>query len=190
MKEVMKTDDWSRDLTTHTGLVLHVRPARPEDEAALADFFTHVTPEDLRFRFLGGIHEVGHDRLVAMTCVDHRQTENFLALAKDRKTIIATAMLACDKTLEKGEVAISVRAEFKHKGVGWELLRHVSRYAEAKGVKTLESLESRQNLEAIEVERDQGFVAKSYPDDATLVLIQKQLRRDDSSDQSTRPTLP
>ena len=133
----MKTDDWSRDLTTRTGLTFHVRPISPEDEAALAEFFRHVTPEDLRFRFLGGVREVSHERLVAMTQIDHRQTENFLAFAEDGRLIIATAMLACDKVLEKGEVAISIRADYKHRGVGWELLRHIARYAEAKGVKTL-----------------------------------------------------
>lgn len=173
----MASDDWSRTLTTRTGLVLNVRPAQPDDEAALAEFFAHVTPEDLRFRFLGGVREVSHDRLVAMTRIDHRQTENFLAFAEDGKKIIATAMLACDDAMEKGEVAISVRAEDKGKGVGWELLRHIARYAEAKGLKTLESIESRQNHEAIELEREQGFVAESDPDDATLVLIRKQLRQ-------------
>jgi threonine dehydrogenase-like Zn-dependent dehydrogenase/GNAT superfamily N-acetyltransferase len=165
----------SRDLTTRAGLVLHVRPARPEDEAALAEFFTHVTPQDLRFRFLAGVKEVSHDRLVAMTHVDHRQTESFLAFAEDGKTVVATAMLACDASLTKGEVAISVRADYKHKGIAWELLRHVARYAEAKGVRTLESIEDRQNHEAIELEREQGFVAESYPDDAALVLIRKEL---------------
>ena len=173
----MKTDDWSRDLTTRTGLTFHVRPVRPEDEPALAEFFRHVSPQDLRFRFLGGVREVSHDRLVAMTHIDHRQTENFLAFAEDGKSVIATAMLACDDTLEKGEVAISIRAEDKHRGVGWELLRHIARFAEAKGVKTLESIESRQNHEAIELEREQGFATEPYPDDTALVLIRKKLRQ-------------
>lgn len=170
-------DDWSCDLLTRSGLVLHVRPVVPEDEAALADFFAHVTPQDLRFRFLGGVREVSHERLVAMTHVDHRLTENFLACTDGGRTIAATAMLACDDKLEKGEVAISVRADYKHKGVAWELLRHVARYAEAKGLKALEAIESRANHEAIELEREQGFVAEYYPDDATLVLIRKEFRK-------------
>jgi GNAT superfamily N-acetyltransferase len=165
---------WSSDLTTRAGLLLHVRPVRPDDEAPLAHFFAHVTPKDLRFRFLGGVREVSHERLVAMTHVDHRLTENFLALA-DGKIIVATAMLACDASMDKAEVAISVRADYKHKGVAWELLRHVARYAQAKGIKALESIESRENLEAIELEREQGFVAESYPDDPALMLIRKQL---------------
>jgi N-acetylglutamate synthase-like GNAT family acetyltransferase len=169
-----KAEDGAVDLTTRTGLKFHVRPAHPDDEKALADFFRHVTPEDLRFRFLGGLREVSHERLVEMTNVNHRRTENLLAFAEDG-TIIATAMLACDAGLEKGEVAISVRAEYKHRGVGWEMLRHVARHAQAKGVQTLEAIESRQNHDAIELELEQGFVAESYPGDATLVLIRKHL---------------
>ncbi len=173
-REAAAADNWSVDLATRTGLVLHVRPVRPDDEAALADFFAHVTPQDLRFRFLGGVREVSHERLVAMTQVDHRLTENFLALV-DGKTIAATAMLAREPSQDRAEVAISVRADYKHRGVAWELLRHVVRYAQAKGVTVLESLESRENHEAIELEREQGFVAATYPDDPTLVLIRKEL---------------
>ncbi|MBB5041453.1 threonine dehydrogenase-like Zn-dependent dehydrogenase/GNAT superfamily N-acetyltransferase [Shinella fusca] len=170
-------DVWSCDLATRTGLVLHVRPVRPEDEAPLADFFTHVAPEDLRFRFLGGVREVSHERLVAMTRVDHRTTENFLAFAGEGRTMVATAMVAFDPSMEKAEVAISVRREDKHKGVAWEMLRHVARYAQARGAAYLESVESRENHEAIELEREQGFVAVPYDEDPTLVLIRKDLRR-------------
>ena len=170
-------DDWRYDLVTRAGVVLHVRPANPDDEALLEEFFAHVTPEDLRFRFLGGMREVSHERLLAMTHVDHELTENFLALADGGKPIIATAMVAFDRSMTKAEVAISVRADYKHKGVAWELLRHVARYAEARGVMALESIESRENHEAIELEREQGFVAVTYPDDPTLLLIRKELRR-------------
>lgn len=172
----MSTDDWSRELTTRTGFRFSVRPARPDDEAALAEFFTHVTLDDLRFRFLSTVKQVSADQLAAMTQFDHHRTENFLAFADGSPAVIATAMLACDDALEVGEVAIAIRAEDKNKGVGWELLRHITRYAEAKGVKSLESLESRANHQAIALEKELGFVAQPYPDDASLVLVRRQLK--------------
>ncbi|MFK0278543.1 GNAT family N-acetyltransferase [Ensifer sp. NPDC090286] len=112
-----------------------------------------------------------------MTRVDHRTTENFLAFGQDDKTIIATAMIACDSSTAIAEVAISVRAEAKRRGVAWEMLRHAARYAQACGAKSIESLESRANYEAIELEREQGFTAVPYPEDATLMLIRKDLMR-------------
>lgn len=162
------------DIVTRTGLTLHVRSACPQDEAALEEFFAHVSPEDLHFRFLGGMREVSHERLVEMTHVDHRMTENLLAFAQNGKTIVASAMLGFDRSMKRAEVAISVRADYKHKGVAWELLRHAAEFARVKGATTLESIESRQNHEAIELEREQGFVAEQYPDDPTLVLIRKE----------------
>jgi N-acetylglutamate synthase-like GNAT family acetyltransferase len=167
--------NWSRDLTTRTGLNFHVRPARPDDEEALGAFFADITPEDMRFRFLTALRTVGHDRLVSMTNIDHRQTENFLAFAKGQSEIIATAMLACTPDMAKGEVAIAILPEYKSKGVSWELLEHVARFAEERGVKTLEAVESRDHHAAIELEREMGFTATSYPGDATLMLVQRRL---------------
>lgn len=173
----MTTDDLSRYLSTRAGFRFLVRPAHPDDEAGLAEFFTHVTPEDLRFRFLTTVREVGHDRLAAMTKIEDRQTENFIAFTDDGNTIIAAGTLACDAALEKGEVAISIRSEFKHRGVGWELLRHICKFAESKGVKAVESLEDRQNHEAIEIELDQGFEVNACPDDARLVVLRRAFKQ-------------
>ncbi len=165
----------STRLITRSGCLFDVRPAWPKDEPALAEFFTHVTPEDMRFRFLTGIKEVGHDRLAAMTNVDHHRTENFLAFVDDGAEIIATAMLACDADGKRGEVAVAIRSDFKNDGVSWELMKHVAAFAKSIGVETLESIESRDNHAAINLEREMGWTTSSYPSDASLMLVQRNL---------------
>lgn len=170
-------DDWNRHLTTRTGFRLHVRPADPRDDGTVADFFSHVTREDLRFRFLAGINVVAKSQIEMLTHVDHQRTEDFLAFTEDGSMMIATAMLACDAAMERGEVAIAIREDHKHKGISWELLAHVARYAEAKGIRVLESIESRENHAAIELEREMGFTATACPGDATLVLVSRTLER-------------
>jgi N-acetylglutamate synthase-like GNAT family acetyltransferase len=174
-RKAMTTFDQSTRIITRSGFLFDVRSARPDDEAALAQFFTHVTPEDMRFRFLTGLREVGHDRLAAMTNVDHRQTENFLAFVDDGAEIIATAMLACDADMKRGEVAIAIRNDYKNDGVSWELMKHVAAHAKSIGVETLESIESRDNHAAINLEREMGWTTSSYPGDASLMLVQKNL---------------
>lgn len=173
----MSIPNHSESIVTRSGCRFDVRPVGPGDEAALAAFFLKVTTDDLRFRFLSGIKAVGADRLTAMMQVDHHQTENFIAVIDDGTQIIASAMLACDPWLERGEVAIAVRSDFKHNGVGWEMLTFVAQQAEIMGVKTLESIESRDNHDAIELEREMGFSARSYPGDASLVLLERKLGR-------------
>jgi L-amino acid N-acyltransferase YncA len=161
------------ELATWTGFRFEIRSAEPRDKAALADFFLHLTPEDRRFRFLTGAPRLDHDMLERLTKVDHDRTEDFLAF--DGDTLIASAMLAADAARERAEVAISVRADYKHRGMGWALLAHLARYAKEKGIELIESIESRDNVEAIALEKEMGFTATAYPGDATLVLVQKKL---------------
>ncbi|MDX8449440.1 GNAT family N-acetyltransferase [Mesorhizobium captivum] len=161
-------------LTTRTGFRFEVRRARPEDESLVAEFFTHVTSEDLRFRFLGSVKDVSHERLVAMTRSDDPHIHNFLAFSTDGM-LIAVATLAADPADRRAEVAICIREDRKHLGVGWEFLSYIARYADDHGIETIESIESRENRAAIELERDMGFAVATDPDDPTLVLVRRKL---------------
>jgi GNAT superfamily N-acetyltransferase len=157
------------------GFAFHVRPAAPSDEDALAAFFTHVDKDDLRFRFLSAVQKVGHSQLQALVNVDHERTENFLAIEPKTGNIIATAMLAADDTLVNAELAVAIRADFKHRGISWILLDHVARFAVAKGIRTVESTESRDNHEAIALERERGWKASACPGDPTVMVLRKTL---------------
>ncbi len=162
-------------LSTRSNVRFQVRPVEPTDAAALAAFFTHVSKEDLRFRFLSGMNKVNAAQISAMTNIDHDRTENFLAF--DGDTIIASAMLATDETGKHGEVAMAIRADYKQRGISWTLLDHVAHEAKARGLETLESIETRDHHAAIELEREMGFVAEPCPGDAALVVLKTRLNR-------------
>ncbi len=166
--------EWAADLVTRSGLNLHVRPVRPDDEEALAGFFRNVAPDDLRFRFLTSIHEVGHDRIAAMTQVDYRRTMHFLAFTGDG-TLIASAMLASDPDRIRAELAISVHAGYKSRGVGWTLVEHVMRFAKAEGIEVVESVESRENHAALALEREAGFTIVPGSGCTSEVTVQRRV---------------
>ena len=162
-------------LMTRTGFTFYVRPVTLDDAPALADFFTRVTPEDMRFRFLSSLARIDRDRLDLMTHVDHDRTEQFLAFDLDGKSIIATAMFAADPAMEKAEVAVSVCSDFQDRGIGWEMLKHLARYAELRDIGCLVAIESQANVKGIELEREFGFTARPYPGDPTMVLLEARL---------------
>jgi acetyltransferase len=165
---------WAAHIVTRDGLAMDVRPVRPDDEAALADFFRHVTPEDLRFRFLTGLREVGRDRLAAMTQIDYHRAMNFLAF-DEGGMLIATAMLACDPDGIRAEFAVSVRSGFKGRGVSWSLVQHILKYAESEGIQTLESVESADNHAALQLEREAGFIAVGSESSGGEVTVRRQV---------------
>jgi GNAT superfamily N-acetyltransferase len=150
-------------LKTRTGFEFSVRSVDPFDEPALARLFSHLAEDDMRFRFLSAMKTPGHETLKNLVDVDHDRKEDYLAIAPDGKTIIASAVVA------------AMHRDFKRKGVGWTFLEYVAAQEKAKGVRTLQSIETRENHEAIELERQMGFKATSYPGDASLILLELDL---------------
>ena len=163
-------------LTTRSGFAFRVRQVSADDMPRLAEFFRHVTPEDLRFRFLASVREVSHARLLAMTGVDHDHAETFLALDETGHEVLATAALAADEARERAEVALAIRPDFKGRGLSWTLLEHVVASATARGIAVLESIESRENHGAISLEREMGFVEEPVEGDPASVILRRKLR--------------
>lgn len=163
----------THQLVTRGGVTLQVRRAQAEDAPMLADFFHHVTPEDLRFRFLTSVREVGADRLAMMTAPDP-DTDSLLALNEEGE-LLATALLVGDAEGRRGEVAVTIRPDYKARGIGWSLLEHLVSLARERGYQVVESLEDRQNRSAISLEREMGFVAVPVEDDPTLLIIRREL---------------
>jgi GNAT superfamily N-acetyltransferase len=162
-------------LKTRTGFEFVVRPVEPLDEPALGRLFTHVGKDDMRFRFLSAMKKPGHEMLREMVDVDHDRKEDYLAIVPDGETVIANAVVAADTANEHAEVAIAMHRDYKHKGIGWTLLQFIIAQEKCKGVKKLQSIESRANHEAIELERQMGFKASSYPGDGSLMLLEFDL---------------
>jgi len=161
----------STDLRTRSGFRFAVRAASSEDEQPLSEFFNAVSADDLRFRFLTSVDHVSHDRLRAMLDVDQDRTESFLAIGDDGR-VFATAMLACDAAMEVGEVAISIRSDLKGRGIGWTLLEFIAAEARRRGVKRLQSVESRANHSAVELERGMGFEVVPCDDDPSIIVLE------------------
>lgn len=159
---------------TRAGFEFDVRPVTGSDAGLLAAFFEHVTPDDIRFRYLSMAPYVSPARIQDLIHVDHKDTESYLAFDPGGG-LVAIAMLAGGAGDRHGEVAIVVHADYKAHGIGWALLHYLVDVAAERGLETIESIESRENHAAIQVERDSGFVGYAVPDSPTLVRLVKSL---------------
>lgn len=163
-------------ISTRSGTQLAVRPASEADEAALTAFFDAVSDEDRRFRFMSAGEHVSHQQLDPLIHADHYKSESFLAFDQANGELVASALLACDAQLDTGEVAISIRKDYRGKGVGWAMLDFLGSEAQARGVRRIIAIESRENHAAIELEREKGFTPEAYDDDPGVVILSKTFR--------------
>ena len=166
----------STSIVTRDGVELGLRPVTADDAALLDRFFDGLTPDDMRFRFLSAQPHLSSAQLAAMIDVDHRHREHLLAFDNSSNELVASLLIAADDTFEVAEVAIAITPADKGRGVGWSLLNHAVDLAKKRGVKRLRSIESRANREALDVERTLGFTSSDYEGDATLALLEIDLR--------------
>ncbi|MHA6720282.1 N-acetyltransferase family protein [Sphingomonas sp. RS6] len=158
-------------LPTRSGLTIEVRSVRDSDRDQLSALFDRVSAEDRRFRFFTASPGLRPDQAEALVAVDHWRTESYLAFAPEGE-LVASGVLACDQAMETAEVAISIRSDRKGQGIGWSLLRFIADEARRRGVKALVSIESRENHQAIELEREMGFVARAVDGDPSVVMLE------------------
>jgi acetyltransferase len=165
-------------LTTRSGILVAVRPATEGDAAALARFFEQVSEDDRRFRFLSAAPHVSPDQIEPLIHADHFRSESFLGFDTANDELIASALLACDAPLDTAEIAVSVRSDYRGKGVGWALLDFVSGEAERRGARRVIAIEARENHAAIELEREKGFVPEPLDDDPSVVVLSRTFRQE------------
>lgn len=163
-------------LTTRSGLALEIRPIRAGETRALADFFDRVSEADRRFRFLHGVGHAGPAELGPLVAADHFRTESFAAFDAATGLLVGSGLLACDGALDTGEVAVAVAADYRGMGVGWSLLEVLTSEARHRGLRRVLAVESRENHDAISLERMAGFVAEPVEGDPALVLLVRKLR--------------
>ena len=161
---------------TRSGIDLRIRPAAESDEAALTAFFDKVSDDDRRFRFFSAGAHVCHRQLEPLIHADHFRSESFLGFDAANDELIASGLLACDAGMDTAEIAVSVRSDYRGKGVGWALLDFVSREAERRGVRRAIAIEARENHAAIELEREKGFAPEPFEGDPSLVILSKSFR--------------
>ena len=162
-------------LLTRSGSPLRVRPVTLADGPLLAEFFTRITPDDLRFRFLDTRKGPSPAEIGAMLEVDHRHCEHLLAFDTCTGQLVASLMIIADEAMDAAEVAVAVASEWKGHGIGWALLRHASDHAFNRGVRKLRCIENSSNHDALEVERALGFHARKLYGEPGLILVEADL---------------
>jgi GNAT superfamily N-acetyltransferase len=165
---------WSAQLTTEAGMKLDIRSASPDDQQQVLDFLNSLEAQDLRFRFLGAVNP--SEALARMlTLVDHINAENLLAFDANDGRLAATAMVVAEPSPGCAEIAVVIRSDLRHRGIGRALLRHACDFARARGFRRVDCVELSDNRDFVVVEQEFGFQSRTDPGDTTLTILSKKL---------------
>jgi acetyltransferase len=167
------------DLEEHLdwdGHRLTIRPIRPEDEAAHAEFFSAMTPNDLRLRFFGFMRTPGHAQLARYVQIDYDREMAFVACTTDagRTVIHGVVRAVTDPDNDSAEFAVTIRSDEKGHHLGRTLMDRIIRYCKVRGTRLLVGDVLRENARMLSLARDCGFTVKAS-EDPTVMSVQLPL---------------
>ena len=119
------------------GRAVLVRPIRPEDGSAHKEFLDRITPEDLRFRFLGVTRDVPPSEMARLTQIDYDREMAFIAIAPNgagEPETLAVVRTLSNPDSTKADFAVMVRSDLKHCGLGSALMEKMLRYCRSLGM--------------------------------------------------------
>lgn len=141
------------EVALRDGTTVQIRPLRPADELALADFLAALSQRSLAFRFFSA--GVSPD-VAARRAVDLHYPDSFALVALRNDRVVGHAMYARTPS-DAVEVAFAVADELQGLGMGTILLGEISEAAAANGFRTLEAEVLPENHRMLEVFADSGL---------------------------------
>jgi RimJ/RimL family protein N-acetyltransferase len=122
--------------TTKAGLPLLLRPVKISDEPSLKDFFYSLSDQSMYRRFMTPRRDMPHERLQEFVAIDYTREMVILACLDEgaRSPVAGLAEYYVEEDGLTANVAFAVTDRFQNKGVGTELLAHLTQIARKQGL--------------------------------------------------------
>ncbi len=159
--------DWRREVTLK-GVKYVLRAIRPTDVVHYPDFIAHMTPDDIRMRFLAPRKHFPDEMGLRLTQLDYDRDMAFIAL-NPRGELAGVARMFCDPDRRGAEYALVVRSDMNGRGIGSALLGHLIDYARADGLERLEGMILAENSGMQALVKRFGFEIRPDLDDRSIV---------------------
>ncbi|ODN69291.1 succinyl-CoA synthetase subunit beta [Methylobrevis pamukkalensis] len=167
--------EWETTVTLKSGLVVQLRPIRPEDERLYPDFFSKMTPDDMRLRFFSLVKEFGHAFIARLTQIDYARAMAFIAIEAETGDMLGAVRLHGDPDGVSGEYAIAVRSDLKGEGLGWVLMQQIIAFARREGYSRIDGEVLRENTTMLAMCEALGFAMRPQPDGPDIVGVSLDL---------------
>jgi acetyltransferase len=162
---------------TKQGLMVNIRPIRPEDEPLLVTFHEGLSEESVYLRFFQSLklsQRVAHERLTRVSFIDYdREMALVVTYTPDDgdKAIIAAGRLSKTRHGDAAEFAMLISDAYQRQGIGSELLRRLIAIGRDEGVARIVAYMLPSNTGMITVSERLGFTF-SYEDTLLKAVLE------------------
>jgi acetyltransferase len=109
--------------------------------------------------------------MARLTQLDYARAMAFAAIDQSSGELLGVVRLHSDANYETGEYAILLRTDMKGRGLGWQLMEYIIRYARAEGLKRVEGQVLRDNTVMLKMCRELGFTIADDPGERDICVV-------------------
>jgi len=162
--------------TTKVGLKIFLRPVKISDEPLLKDFFYSLSETTIYKRFISARKNMPHEKLQEFfVVIDYTKQMVILAILEHqgREIIAGVGQFRGNEGSHTAEVALMVQDEHQNKGIGTELLTHLTYIAKKQGLLGFSAEVLKENRMMFHLFEKMGFniQKETLPEIYTLKLM-------------------
>lgn len=161
--------------TIRSGLTVILRPVKISDEPLLKNFYYSLSESTIYKRFMSVRKDMPHEQLQKFfVAIDYTKEMVILAILRDKKkeTVVGLGQYRGHPEHHTAEVAIMVDDKYQNKGIGTELLIHLTYIAGKQGLLGFSAEVLKENRTMMHLFEKMGFAMEkeALPDAYTLRL--------------------
>lgn len=160
------------------GMRMQLRPIRGEDEPKLREGFTHLSPDEVRMRFMYPLKAMTHDLAARLTQLDYdREVAWVLSefLPPGQAQIYGVVRASFDVLRKEAEFAIVIPSQLAGQGLGTRLLGDLIVEARERGMRTIFGSVLRENAPMLALARKLAFEETPETGQAGVVRVSLKL---------------
>lgn len=159
------------------GLIMKIRPIRPEDARIEEDFVASLSEKTKYLRFMQSVQKLSHEMLIRFTQIDYDSEMAFVAITRIKgETIeLGVTRYTTNPDAESCEFALVVRDDYQHQGIGSRLLEVLISHAQSRGLKVMMGEVLAENQGMLELAKHHGFKARPMEEDQGVIEVSLKL---------------
>jgi len=153
-----------------------IRPIRPEDAAAHADFIARIPREDLRYRFFTALRSVSPEQMARLTQIDYEREMAFVAVRQRDQATVGVSRLVREIDAARAEFAILVQPDTKGLGLARHLMDRLADWARAQRIPEIAGQVLADNAPMLAFIRRLGFTVHHVAGETGVVEAIKEVK--------------
>ncbi|MFQ6125804.1 MAG: GNAT family N-acetyltransferase [Candidatus Heimdallarchaeota archaeon] len=140
-------EKWQTTLPLDSGITIHFRPVRPDDESAVKEFFYAISPESRYLRFMRPLRIMSQRQIQEFANIDYGEHMTIIGVIQEEETarekviamgnyyVLPESELFVLPTGNLAEVSLLVLDKFQNQGIGTFLLEFLGQIAQSFGIR-------------------------------------------------------